>query len=254
MTTRSLVFLALVAACGKSSSKSEGAAPPATPPAATPAQPAAAPAPTAAAPAPAPAAAPACPEGDALGKKLAEIWKKDIASIAGATCVPGKFPAPGWYVSAYLVDADSSIARESVIDAKGTVVSNDDAEIPPGLTDSSGMESVQAVDFDKDGADEIVLVFGSDRRGIMESILWVEKLVKGKWERVMQRGFSYDNSASGEDETQAASCEATWEIGADLAIHFTPKGKAKNADEANCVLAKETWKLGADGKFAKAKS
>lgn len=249
MTTRSLVFLALVAACGKSSSKSEGAAPPATPPAATPAQPTPAPA-TAA---PAPAAAPACPDGDTLGKKLAEIWKKDVATISGATCVPGKFPAPGWYVSAYLVEEGSSIARESVIDAKGAVVSNDDAEIPPGLTDSSGMESVQTVDFDKDGTDEIVLVFSSDRRGIMESMLWVEKLVKGSWQRVMDRGFSYDTGASVEDEAQAESCEATWEIGADLAIHFTPKGKAKNGDEANCVLAKETWKLGADGKFAKAK-
>src|SRR4051812_31204605 len=118
MTTRSLLLVTLVAACSKSSSP---------PPAATGSGSGSAPAPAvsavAPAPAPAPAAttAPACPAADALTAKLAELWKTTPDAIANASCVAGKFPAPGWYISGYVSLADKTVERSSIVDAKGTV-------------------------------------------------------------------------------------------------------------------------------------
>jgi hypothetical protein len=118
--------------------------------------------------------------------------------------------------------------------------------------DSSGAGDYRAVDFDKDGTDEIVYVFSSDRRGYVQSGLVVLKVVKGALETALTRTFSYDSGAAVEDESEAETCDATWEIDSNLAIVFTPKGKVTGANEESCVLAKETWTLGADGKFAKA--
>lgn len=251
MTKYSLLFLVSIAACGKSSSKTENAAPaPAGSGSGSAGSGSAGSGSAAAAPV-ADAALPPCPSQDALPAKLAEIFKTKADAISNAGCVVGKFPQPSWWVTAYVSSEDSTVDRSAIVDAKGVIVSSSDEEIPPGMIDSSGTEGYRAIDFDKDGTDEVLYVYTSDRRGYAESGVYVEKLVNGKWEAALSRTFSYDSSAAVENESEAESCEATWELDANQAIVFTPKGKATSNNTESCVLAKETWALGADGKFAK---
>ena len=255
MTKYSLLFLVTIAACGKSSSKTENAAPAGSAVGSGSAGSGSAGSGSAAAtPVAAPATLPPCPTTEeALTAKLEEIFKTK-GGISNAGCVAGKFPQPGWWVTAYISSESSWLDRTVVIDAKGAIVSSSDGEIAPGQIDSSGSGGYRAIDFDKDGTDEVLYVFSSDRRGYAESTLQVTKLVNGTWESALSRTFSYDSSAAVENESEAESCEATWEVDANQAIVFTPKGKTTSSNTESCVLANETWTMGADGKFAKAET
>ncbi len=196
-----------------------------------------------------------CPEGDALKAKTATLFAVKVDKLDAVACVVGRFPKPAWLIEARYWGAEEGMLTErtAIVDPSGTIVSSVEDEVPPGAADSSGSKDHQAVDLDHDGIDEFLYVFTSDKRGILEEILYINWLKDGKFEPLFERQFDFDNGAN-EPENGVISCAATWAIDPPApdgkrSITFVPtrthKGKAEE-----CIAKKETWALGADGKFA----
>lgn len=200
--------------------------------------------------------APPCPEGDELKKQAAALFAVPADKIDEVSCARGKFPDSGWAIHArhWAASEDDNMLTErtALVDATGKLLGNAEQELPPGASDSSGSSDHQAIDLDGDGVDELVYVFASDKRGIMQEFVMVERLNKHTFEGIFQHQFKFDNEAS-EPEDGVVSCEATWKIdppGADKkrTITFEPTAKVKGKGE-ECIEKTEVWELGAEGKL-----
>jgi hypothetical protein len=244
MVTMRLLVLSIVAftaACGKTSSSTGSSAA------------AGSAAPGASAAAPQAADLGPCPKDRALAEKLAALYATTADKVSGQGCVAGKFPAPGWYVTARVDDGASTIERTSVVDGAGKLVVDEQQEVPPGIVDSSASENHRVFDFDGDGTDEVVYVFRSDKGGYASDTLMVVKLVGGKWTFALTREFASDNSAA-LPEDGAEACHAEWALDEKArTLVFRPSKMPTDGRAGDCIFAAETWKLGTDHTFKRDK-
>lgn len=210
----------------------------------------------------APARAPACPKGHALAARTRHVLHLTKDDLVDAHCAVGRFPDPGWalLVRAYeharpgQPDAATGVSIQvAVVDRAGAAVPARrtviDQDLPVHVDDDDHILSLEAVDFDGDGTDELVYLQSTFQGGATSRDLHVLRLQAGAWKDVFTDMIAYDNADSG--EPKHVKCAATMRItaapGHRRVIVLAPIGRAPKSD--SCITKREVWRPDATGVF-----
>ena len=189
----------------------------------------------------------ACPPMPALREAVERHWQTTFGPQHSIDCVPGRFGEPGYLLEVEVEPADGPSGDDSSPRAGTLILAADLSralldggleEIPWGMFESYDT-AAQVHDLDRDGVDEVIDVWSSDRHGEMESGLLVLRVRDGAFVTVGTVLLSSDNAAAiiSDDLASLAlrSCDSTWQI--------VPR------DDADVISVVSSWSEGdpADG-------
>ena len=190
-----------------------------------------------------------CPETAALEKLARTSWKKDgvngrISVDCAALVVGGQ---TRWYLEGGFEpepNDDWTVGLwSSLVTPEGETrwVEGDD-EMPGHAMERGGIATMQGVDLDGDGSDELLMESQYMHGGHDESWLLVAKVTDDKVQIVTSDSglaLSSDNSAAVEDEAEIRSCNATQAVvaaGGAKHIQITLRRRLRPAGPAGVAL------------------
>jgi hypothetical protein len=184
-----------------------------------------------------------CPAPVTVASLAATLIGVDVVD---ATCVAGRFPRPGYVITARYQMRDERrfyTKQQRMIVVSNVVLAREETELQTASTDWSGTDTVKAFDFDRDGTDELLVLSHSQRTGASIKHLTILRFAEGGWKAAFVRQVEYDDSpAVGEDN--ATRCQTKWKI-ATHRIELEPITIAGN----HCPTTQERWVLKANGQF-----
>jgi len=136
-----------------------------------------------------------------------------------ADCVPGHFPAAGWWVLAY-VDAGPADAREA--DLRGAIVSasNDQVladavidHLAPWARADGWHGKASLADLDGDGIDEVMVESSLSHGGTDDTSLRILRLDGARLAAALDLQTRYSDAMARDDEDAATECDAKVDVG-----------------------------------------
>jgi len=163
----------------------------------------------------------ACPEPQALAAKLVGVFKlTNNATIVGASCTEGKFPAAGWGVVVWIHTPkaegveESLVQRVAVITTKWKLLAL--ADTPRGLTDLAEVRVGASLvgDVDGDKVDELFYPDRNTSRGYEIYSLQVWRLADKQLTQLLSRVYASDNDGLVKKD-QRVICDGSYALAAD---------------------------------------
>jgi hypothetical protein len=209
-----------------------------------------------------------CPGEDELAKQLGPLWNVGPDQrVAVQGCVGGAFPEPGYYAIAF-IDAggdpdwpEESQLRHDLVGADGKLLTNNPPQelAPAERNGAYSWSDLAVVDFDGDGAHEVVQHEGFEYRDVMSTDYQVLYRRGAVLEQAISVPLAHDvsNEAWIDDEEEdgiaSISCEATAEV-VDRKLVVTGKvnrvgdQKELSVDGDHCIEGTKTFVM-KDGKL-----
>lgn len=172
-------------------------------------------------------------------------------SIEVNHCWPGRFPAPGWAVTAWSHENQEEYQLHLYVltQGNGQVVAQLTESGPPSFPATVSVTKVQANDLNGDGVDEVLRYVSAGKTGVSEDFLEVFKLQNGELHKALSVQLGFDDG--GFRETDITSCTASVAIsrpdahGLKLLVITgeLKEGDPTQAQQNGCIIGQKSYRV-----------